>query len=195
MDCRTSSEIAMKWMDGPLAEPEERAWLTHVEECDVCRQEFLDWKAVKHALEYLPPLQPREGFEKRVMAAIDPYLYKAAPAISRRHSLRHLLVLTGALGLAGLLVAETAQLMRQLAAVWLQGNPAFQALAMIYQRVELRGMLNLLLPLRGNLEWLNRFDGIAAWWAFVGILNLVMLLVLITVSLDRLLAGGRREVH
>ena len=195
MDCRTSSEIMMKWMDGPLAELEEQQWMNHVAQCEACRQEYKEWKEIKHALAHLPQIAPGEGFEHRVMAAIDPDLYKAVQPASRQHRWGHILVWTGALGLAGILVTETANLMRQMVQTWLQGNATYQALHMVYERFVVSGLLNFLMPQKGLLEWLGRFEGVTEWWTFLGTLNLIMLLVLIKLSLDRLLAGGRREVH
>jgi len=195
MDCRTSSEIMMKWMDGPLAELEEQQWMNHLAQCEACRQEVEEWKVIKHALEHLPQLEPAAGFEHRVMAAIDPDLYKASQPVSPQRKWGHILVWTGTLGLAGIVVTETANLMRHIGQTWLQGNETYQALTMVYERVVVRGLLNFLLPQKGLLEWLSRFEGIAEWWTFLGTLNLIMLLVIIKLSLDRLLAGGRREVH
>ena len=195
MDCRTSSEMMMKWMDGPLAEADEQQWMKHLAQCEACRQEFEEWKVIKHALAHLPHLEPVAGFETRVMAAIDPDLYKASQPVSSQRKWGHILVWTGTLGLAGILVTETAGLMRQFVQNWLQGNETYQALSLVYERLVVRGLVNFLLPQKGLLEFLGRFESIAEWWTFLGTLNLIMLLVLIKLSLDHLLAGGRREVQ
>lgn len=195
MDCPTSSKMMMKWMDGPLVEADEQQWQQHLAQCDACRQEFEEWKAIRHALAHLPCPEPSEGFENRVMAAIDPDLYKAAPAVSPQRIWGHILVWTGTLGLAGIWVTETASLMGQMAQNWLQGNETYQALNLVYERLVVRGLMNFLLPQKGLLEFVGRFEGVAEWWTFLGTLNLIMLLVLIKLSLDRLLAGGRRGVQ
>ncbi len=195
MDCRTSSEIVIKWMDGPLAESEEQQLMTHLETCAACRQEFEEWKSLKTALANLPEYTPAKGFEHRVMAAIDPSLYHANEPVSRHGQWGHILIGIGALGLAGSMVRETARLGQHLAGVWLQGNETYQALTMVYQRVVVSGLMGFLMPQKGLMDWLGRFEGITQWWTFLGILNLIMLLVLIKLSLDRLLARGRREVH
>ncbi|MDW7671257.1 MAG: zf-HC2 domain-containing protein [Bacillota bacterium] len=195
MDCRTSSEIMIKWMDGPLAEPEEKQLMAHIEHCSTCRLEYAEWQELASALSELPDPVPSSGFEARVMAAIDPALYAAPQRIIAKPQTGRLLVWMGILGMISLMLVETAAWLQHLAVGWLHETATYQVMTFIYERFILRGVLLFILPQKGVFEWLVRFDASSHWWYMLGTFNLVMLLILITVSLDRILLGRRGEVR
>lgn len=195
MDCRTISEIMMKQMDGPLADPEKQQLMNHIEGCPDCRQEYDEWQDLVQALNSLPEPMPSPGFETRVMAAIDPHLYAAPQRMQQRIQTGRMLVWMGLLGLVSLLVLETATLLQNLAVDWLQATEMYRALAVVYERIILGGVLYFLMPQKELVDGLLRFEPAGQWWLVLGTLNLMMFLVLIKVSLDRLRSAGRGEAQ
>jgi hypothetical protein len=195
MDCRTSSEIMIKWMDGPLAESEEKQLTAHIEKCSACRLEYEEWQELASALAKLPDPAPSRGFEVRVMAAIDPTLYAAPRRLTMKPQPGHVLVWMGILGIISLMLMETVAWLQHLAVGWLQETTAYQMMSVIYERFILRGILLFILPQKGLFDWLVRFEASSHWWYMLGTFNLVLLLVLIKVSLDRILTGSRGEAR
>ena len=195
MDSRTISEIMMKQMDGPLADPEKQQLMNHIEGCPDCRQEYDEWQDLVQALNSLPEPMPSPGFETRVMAAIDPHLYAAPQRMQQRIQTGRMLVWMGLLGLVSLLVLETATLLQNLALDWLQATEMYRALAVVYERIILGGVLYFLMPRKELVDGLLRFEPAGQWWLVLGTLNLMMFLVLIKVSLDRLRSAGRGEAQ
>jgi hypothetical protein len=183
----------IKWMDGPLAEPEEKQLMAHIEQCSACRLEYEEWQELAHALARLPDPVPSRGFEARVMAAIDPTLYAAPQRLTTKSQPGRLLIWMGILGIISLMLVETAAWLQHLAVGWLQETTTYQVMSIIYERFILRGILSFILPQKGLLDWLGRFEASSNWWHMLGTFNLVLLLVMIKVSLDRILTGSRGE--
>ncbi len=195
MDCRTTTSIIMKQLDGPLAEPEEQQLQAHLVICPDCRKEHAEWQEMGRLLQSLPEPFPSPGFDRRVMAAIDPALYAQSWKTKQRLEKGRMLIWMGLLGLGSLLVLETAGLAQRLVTDWLQATETYRALAMVYEQGILRSFVVSLLTQRRLLGVLPRFQLAGQWWVMLGTLNLTMLLVLIKVSLDRLRSGGRGEVQ
>ncbi|SMP67244.1 anti-sigma factor family protein [Anoxynatronum buryatiense] len=194
MDCRTSSEIMIKQMDGPLAEADMQGWQQHLSACTKCRKEAAEWQQLSVMLARLPDLDPSPGFERRVMAAIDPMRY-AVRQPQHAMNLGMLFIWIGIVGGASLLVVEAAARMQQWMMTWFQGTALYRLLAFVYEFVVIRGIFYFLMPQKGLWDWLTRWETVDSWWVTMGTLNLVMVLVLIKVILDRILAGGRGEVR
>jgi hypothetical protein len=194
MDCRTISEIMMQSMDGPLNETDAADLAHHVNQCPACKREYEEWISLAQALDQLPMPEPSQGFEHRVMASIDPLLYKeSAKNINVR--VRNPVVWLGAIGLLSLILLEAGRWLHQTAYGWLQGTHFYQGLTMAYETAIVRSIFYFLMPQRWLIDWLTHFETNYQWWHALGVINLVMILLLIKVSLDRLLAGGRREAR
>lgn len=194
MDCRTSSEIMIKQMDGPLAEAESKALQQHLTVCTACRKEADEWHQLSVMLARLPDLNPSPGFEYRVMAAIDPMRYAAVQSQSAAN-LGMLFIWMGIMGAASLLVVEAVARAQQWMMGWYMGTALHRLMLFVYESVITRGLFYILMPQKGLWDWFSRWDTVDSWWITLGTLNLVMVLVLIKVILDRILAGGRGEVR
>ena len=195
MDCRTISEIMMKSMDGPLNEADAADLAHHVNQCPACRREYEEWISLAQALDQLPMPEPSQGFENRVMASIDLNLYAKPVMNSTMLRDRNPAIWLGALGFLSLILMEAGRWFHQTAFGWLQGTHFYQGLTMVYETAIVRSVFYFLMPQRWLFDWLTHFETTYQWWHALGVINLVMILLLIKVSLDRLLAGERREVR
>ena len=195
MDCQRSAEIMMNMLDGPLNQASEERLMFHVKECTHCAREYREWMELNRALSELPELAPSFGFEQRVMNAIDPQWQLAAASAGKKKSpsLGEMLVWTGFLGMIGLVGAEAVAQILRLSMGWLDGIPLFRAAQAVSGTLLVQGLLYVVLPLKGMVDWVVRFQGTGHWWHMLGMMNLTMLLVLVKVCLDRVLSGGRSE--
>ena len=188
MDCRKTTEIMSRLMEGPLTDADQQFVAAHIAECSSCLAEYEDWKILAAELSQLPELSPAKGFVARVMEAIDPSYYRR-PA--KEYSSGSGLILAGLLGLAGLLSVDAALHVQQMIQGWFYETTIYQALQAVYETVFLRGILRMALTGRGPIGWLQLFQADQHWWFALGTFNLLMMLVLIKFALDRVLATGR----
>ncbi len=195
MDCRAISEIMMKSMDGPLNEADTADLAHHVSQCPACKREYEDWINLVQALDQLPMPEPSQGFENRVMASIDPLLYAEPVKNSVSVWIRNPVIWIGTLGFLSLILMEAGRWLHQTAFGWLRGTHFYQGLAMVYETAIVRSVFYFIMPQRWLFDWLTHFETTYQWWHALGVINLVMILLLIKVSLDRLLAGGRGEAR
>ncbi|GAB6086354.1 anti-sigma factor family protein [Alkaliphilus crotonatoxidans] len=75
MDCKTSSNLMMSYMDQTISKEEWKNLQQHLATCESCREEFDLLGQLNEMLDDLELLEPNEGFEERVMTSIDPNQY------------------------------------------------------------------------------------------------------------------------
>lgn len=70
MDCRTASELIMKYMDGEIGYEDEQLLLGHINSCRCCNFEFQSIKKVMLMLNEVEMEEAPEDLEKKVISRI-----------------------------------------------------------------------------------------------------------------------------
>ncbi|SCY74014.1 anti-sigma factor family protein [Alkaliphilus peptidifermentans] len=76
MDCKTSSDLIMSYMDKNIADKDLLDLQHHIAVCANCSEEFLLFEEMVEGVKDLPMIEPSAGFEMKVMDSIDYSLYK-----------------------------------------------------------------------------------------------------------------------
>ncbi|KAB3532431.1 zf-HC2 domain-containing protein [Alkaliphilus pronyensis] len=78
MDCKTSSNLIMSYIDNNITDKELLALQYHMSVCKNCREEFMLFNELVESICDLPMLEPSDGFEMRVIDSIDHSIYKSS---------------------------------------------------------------------------------------------------------------------
>lgn len=76
MDCKTSSNLIMAYVDQTITDDEWANLQKHLELCKECREEFDFFSQIEELIGELPMYEPSEAFEMKVMESIDHSLYQ-----------------------------------------------------------------------------------------------------------------------
>ncbi len=77
MDCKTSSDLMMSYMDQAITADEWENLQQHLDTCEHCREEFSIFSQIDDFFEDALSLEPQESFDKKVMESIDHSLYSS----------------------------------------------------------------------------------------------------------------------
>lgn len=71
MNCTQFNNMQHDFLDGNLSPIQQEAVTKHLNECDACRQQHVQLKAMLRHLRDIPAPAPRPGFEKRVLGFLQ----------------------------------------------------------------------------------------------------------------------------
>lgn len=188
MDCKTSSNLMMSYIDRTISEREWAGLQEHIASCNKCRDEFTLFMEMQSLMEGMEMVEPDSNFELKVMESIDRSLYKKGVKESR--GFRELIIsivayLTLLLGVQGVQYS-----LQQNSYTPMVLFDYLLSIGSFFDKVVMNGMLLVLYPrkiLMMILHFISQvsFTGILAYG--VGLLILMILLATIQTTLFRML--------
>ena len=194
MDCRKVTEVMIMQEVIQLTGEESACFHQHIENCPDCAAELEEWKRLHGMLDRLPCLEPSPEFTERVMDRIDHNRYsKALPEACRNHG-GELLVILGVLLTIQTMSLDTLQWLIRLMADRMQENQGAGVLVLLYDSVIVRIAGYLLVPGRMFFQLLTHMNQVSPVWYAVGMINLLLLLVLFHLTIQRMVTKNREEL-
>ncbi|SFH71500.1 hypothetical protein SAMN05192551_102304 [Tindallia magadiensis] len=139
----------------------------------------------------LPLLDPSTDFNRQVMSRIDLNLYRKERNLLQKHHSGHLLVMMGMLIMIHALTIETIQWMGHLVAERLPQFTAMHTAIRIYETIIVRMIQYVLAPCLLVVDLISRVSQDHQLWYAFGVVNLLLLLLLVHFSIQKMMKGPR----
>ena len=79
MRCERAQKLLSLWLDGMLAEAEERKLLAHLQNCRHCRQIWEEWERARALLRSYPQISLSPEFDRKVLSRLKTSRSPAPP--------------------------------------------------------------------------------------------------------------------
>ncbi|MCS7186875.1 MAG: zf-HC2 domain-containing protein [Armatimonadetes bacterium] len=70
MKCEKAQKLMSLWLDGMLAEKDERVLLAHLQNCEHCREVWHQWEQMRAMLRSYPLITPSPDFDRKVLSRL-----------------------------------------------------------------------------------------------------------------------------